>query len=89
MVKSWEISDETKSTESADIANEWFTAKFNEVLAEINDGYDKFRISDVLMTTYKLVWDEFCSWYLEWMKPTYGKPIPAADLTIVKENFEN
>ncbi len=88
LVKSWEISDDAKSTESADIANTWFTAKFNKVLAEINDGYDKFRISDVLMTTYKLVWDEFCSWYLEMVKPDYQKPIARKTYDEVIANFE-
>lgn len=88
LVKSWEISDDAKSTESADIANTWFTAKFNEVLSEINDGYDKFRISDVLMTTYKLVWDEFCSWYLEMVKPDYQKPIARKTYDEVIANFE-
>lgn len=88
LVKSWEISDDAKSTESADIANTWFTAKFNEVLTEINDGYDKFRISDVLMTTYKLVWDEFCSWYLEMVKPDYQKPIARKTYDEVIANFE-
>lgn len=88
LVKSWEISDDAKSTESADIANTWFTAKFNEVLAEINDGYDKFRISDVLMTTYKLVWDEFCSWYLEMVKPDYQKSIARKTYDEVIANFE-
>ena len=60
------------------IAIEWFNAKFNEQLAIINDLYSKYRMSEALMATYKLVWDDFCAWYLEMIKPEFveGKSLP-------------
>jgi valyl-tRNA synthetase len=60
------------------IVVEWFEAKFNEQLASINDLYGKYRMSEALMTTYKLVWDDFCAWYLEMIKPEFvdGKSLP-------------
>ncbi len=77
LIKSWEI-DEKKSAEaSAELANQWFTSEFDTTLGKINTGYEQFRISEVLMTTYKLIWDEFCSWYLEMIKPAYGESIAA------------
>ncbi|TAG54821.1 MAG: valine--tRNA ligase [Cytophagales bacterium] len=53
----------------------WFNHKFNQKLAEIEDNYDKYRISDALKGVYSLVWDDFCAWYLEMIKPEFGKPI--------------
>jgi valyl-tRNA synthetase len=69
--------------DSAKIAVEWFNAKFNSALAEINDHYTKFRLSDALMATYKLIWDDFCSWYLEMIKPDFvdGKANPVDQKT--------
>jgi valyl-tRNA synthetase len=57
------------------VAGEWFESRLNASIAELNDHYSKFRISDALLTTYKLVWDDFCAWYLEMVKPEFGKPI--------------
>ncbi len=57
------------------IAIDWFRARFNQALAEIDDHFSKFRISDALHGLYKLIWDDFCSWYLEIVKPEFGKPI--------------
>ncbi len=74
LVKGWEIDDELDgSANSSSIA--WFENRFNQGLNEINEHFDKFRISDALMATYKLVWDDFCSWYLEMVKPAYQHPI--------------
>jgi valyl-tRNA synthetase len=69
-------------------AIEWFDTKFNQQLAEINDSFDKFRISEALMSSYKLVWDDFCSWYLEMIKPGYEQPIDALTLEATKGFFE-
>jgi valyl-tRNA synthetase len=66
----------------------WFEAKLNKELAEINDLFDKFRISEALMAIYKLVWDDFCSWYLEMVKPGYEQPIDAKTLAATKDFFE-
>ncbi len=77
LVKGWEVDSTIEQPESASIAIEWFSGKLSEALAEINDSFDKFRISEALMTTYRLFWDEFSSWYLEMVKPEYQKPIDA------------
>src|SRR5690606_13443006 len=53
----------------------WYEAKLQKVLAEIEDHFEKYRISDALMAVYKLVWDDFCSWFLEMIKPGYQQPI--------------
>lgn len=62
-------------------ARDWFEARFQDALREINDHFSKFRISDALMTNYKLIWDDFCSYYLELVKPPYGE-------TIDKDTYE-
>ena len=74
LVEGWEVVA-AKPTDAATKANEWFEARFNQAVSEMDDHFSKFRISDALMTAYKLVWDDFCSWYLEAVKPTYGQPI--------------
>ena len=74
LIKGWEI-DPTIEVEDNKAAIEWFESRFNQSLLEIEDHFSKFRISDALMSTYKLVWDDFCSWYLEMIKPAYQKPI--------------
>lgn len=76
LVKGWKI-DDSLSGESNQASIIWFENRFNEALTEIEDHFTKFRISDALMATYKLVWDDFCSWYLEMIKPTYQHPIDA------------
>ncbi|SNR95141.1 valyl-tRNA synthetase [Belliella buryatensis] len=77
LVSGWEI-DSNLSGESNQAAITWFENRFNEALTEIEDHFEKFRISDALMATYKLVWDDFCSWYLEMIKPAYQAPIDPA-----------
>jgi valyl-tRNA synthetase len=74
LIKMWEVKDMEQPTSSVK-AIEWFEAKFNHELIEINASFDKFKISEALMTTYKLVWDDFCSWFLEMIKPGYEQPI--------------
>jgi len=86
LVSSWEIRD-FEQPESSQKAIEWYEAKFNKSLAEINDAFDKFRISEALMSIYKLVWDDFCSWYLEMIKPGYEQPIDAKTITVTKFYF--
>ncbi len=56
-------------------AIEWFENKLNKTIVEINDQFEKFRISDALHLIYKLIWDDFCGWYLEAIKPNYGEGI--------------
>jgi valyl-tRNA synthetase len=86
LVSAWEIK-EFDQPESSKKAVQWFRTKFNKTLEEINAAFDKFRISDALMLTYKLVWDDFCSWYLEMIKPGYEQPIDSKTLAETKEFF--
>jgi valyl-tRNA synthetase len=88
LVSSWEVRD-IEQPKSSVVAIEWFENRFQKVLIEINDLFDKFRISEALMAIYKLVWDDFCSWYLEMVKPGYEQPIDAKTLEATKSFFEN
>ena len=74
LVQGWETAD-TEQPLASKIAVEWFEAKLKEVNAEMNEQFKSYRISEALMTVYRLFWDEFSSWYLEMIKPEYGKPI--------------
>jgi valyl-tRNA synthetase len=74
LVKGWEVTTGAQPAENK-VAVDWFKSKLNQTIAELEDHFKKFRISDALMTVYKLIWDDFCSWYLEMVKPEYGKPI--------------
>ncbi|MCO5269850.1 MAG: valine--tRNA ligase [Brumimicrobium sp.] len=87
LVSGWEVK-EIEQPEYAKLAVNWFENKFNETLAHINDQFDKFRISDALMASYKLIWDDFCSWYLEMIKPEYQQPIDAKTKEQTLEFFE-
>jgi valyl-tRNA synthetase len=87
LVSSWEIKD-LEQPKSSVKAIEWFNAKFNHELNSINELFDKFKISEALMATYKLVWDDFCSWYLEMIKPGYEQPIDAKTYNATIEIFE-
>lgn len=88
LVKGWEVSDSATQPEAASIGLEWYEAKFQKVLAEIEDHFSKYRLSDALMAIYKLVWDDFCSWLLEMVKPAYGAPIDAKTYAAVIALFE-
>ncbi|MGH1386253.1 valine--tRNA ligase [Kordia sp.] len=85
----WEVSDAVEQPEVAKIAIEWYKSKFQKALAELEDQYSKYRISDALMISYKLVWDDFCSWFLEMVKPTYGSPIDKKTYDTVISLFED
>lgn len=92
LVHSWgeKVDPSLPQPESARIAVEWMQSKFNASLAELNDDYAKFRISEALMTTYKLVWDDFCAWFLEMAKPAYGSGIDSKtyqDTIVIFENL--
>ncbi|MEQ9008937.1 MAG: class I tRNA ligase family protein, partial [Ekhidna sp.] len=87
LVKGWEITETEQPAINAQ-AISWFESKLNKALTELEDHFSKFRMSDALMTVYKLVWNDFCSWYLEWIKPEYGKPIDAKTHTATTELFE-
>ncbi len=87
LVSSWQVRD-IEQPISSQVAIDWFENRFQKVLIEINDQFDKFRISDALMAIYKLVWDDFCSWYLEMIKPGYEQPIDRQTLDKTKYFFE-
>ena len=74
LVKGLEVVQASQPREN-EIAVEWFRSKLNATITELDDHFKKFRMSDALMTVYKLIWDDFCSWYLEMIKPEFGKPI--------------
>lgn len=75
LIDGWEVSLDKKQSESDVTAIKWYKSKFQKALVALEDQYGKYRISDALMTTYKLIWDDFCSWFLEMVKPAFGEPI--------------
>lgn len=75
LIKGWEVDENRPQTKAQRVSVEWYHSQFNKVLAVIEDDFNKFRISNALMATYRLIWDDFCSWYLEMIKPPYGEPI--------------
>ncbi|HOI27598.1 MAG TPA: valine--tRNA ligase [Paludibacteraceae bacterium] len=88
LVKGWEVDSKLAQPEAAKIATEWFHEKLNKTIIEINDCFDKYRISEALMAVYKLFWDEFSSWYLEMVKPAYQQPIDKATYETTLSYFE-
>jgi valyl-tRNA synthetase len=88
LIKGWEVAD-IAQPESSKVAIEWYEAKLQQTLVEIEDNFDKYRLSDALMGIYKLVWDDFCSWFLEMIKPGYQQPIDRATFDKAIEMLEN
>ena len=88
LVKGW-TTEATPQPDGPRISVDWFEARFNQALAELDDHFNKFRISDALHLIYKLVWDDFCSWYLEMIKPEFGKPIDQTTYSRTIGFFEN
>ena len=87
LIEGWAVA-EIEQPEYASIAIDWYTSKFQKVLEEIEDHFGKYRLSDALMAIYKLVWDDFCSWLLEMVKPAYGAPIDKKTLASVVHLLE-
>lgn len=75
LIMGWTVDDQIVQPDYAAVSVRWFEAKLFEEIEVLNDHFAKFRISDALMTLYKLIWDDFCSWYLEMIKPAYQQPI--------------
>ncbi|WP_396164366.1 valine--tRNA ligase [Flavobacterium sp.] len=88
LIKGWEVAD-IGQPESSKVAIEWYEAKLQQTLVEIEDNFDKYRLSDALMGIYKLVWDDFCSWFLEMIKPGYQQPIDRATFDKAIKMLEN
>ena len=89
LVSGWEVSDAINQPASSKIAIEWYQSKFQRAYAEMEDHFSKYRLSDSLMTLYKLIWDDFCSWLLEMVKPGYQQPIDRATYDAIILAFEN
>ena len=87
LIKGWEVADIVQP-ESSKVAIEWYEAKLQQTLVEIEDHFEKYRLSDALMSIYKLVWDDFCSWFLEMIKPAYQQPIDRATFDKAIEMLE-
>ncbi|MCH2200251.1 MAG: valine--tRNA ligase [Flavobacteriales bacterium] len=87
LVKGWEVAD-IEQPEAAKCGIEWMDARLAKAISEINDLYDRFKISEALMATYRLIWDDFCSWYLEMVKPIYGSPIDRTTIEATTKYFE-
>ena len=87
LIKGWEVADQ-EQTPAAKAGIHWINAKINQSLQSIESNYSKYRLSDALMTTYKLIWDDFCSNYLEIIKPPYQKPIDTVTLQQTISIFE-
>ena len=88
LVKQWPTAD-IPQPEACKTAVSWFEAKLQEVNAELNDLFSKYRISEALMAVYRLFWDEFSSWYLEMVKPAYQQPIDQLTYDATLRFFEN
>ncbi|MBK0378343.1 valine--tRNA ligase [Mucilaginibacter segetis] len=87
LVKGWEVNDKLSNPNA--IAIEWFESRFNQALTEIEENFAQYRLSEALMATYKLVWDDFCAWYLEMIKPAYQQPIDKETYNRTITLFEN
>jgi valyl-tRNA synthetase len=91
LIKVWEVA-QIEQPESSKVAVAWYEAKMQQTLIKLEEDFEKYRLSDALMTIYKLVWDDFCSWFLEIIKPGYQQPIDQATfnqtITILEVNLK-
>lgn len=88
LVKGWEVDPAAEQPRAATEAIEWFDSKLSATIAELDDLFSKFRISEALMAVYRLFWDEFSSWYLEAVKPAWQTPVDAKTLAAVERHFD-
>ncbi len=86
LLQRWKTTEQPEATHTTAI--QWFQARLDQVLEEVHGHFQQFRISDALMALYKLVWDDFCSWYLEMIKPTHGQPIAVHVYAATVDFFE-
>ncbi|NOU46228.1 MAG: valine--tRNA ligase [Bacteroidales bacterium] len=89
LVKGWKTDQTIEQPETSALAVKWFTARLNQAIAEADEHFEKYRLSDALMTLYKLTWDDFCSWYLEMIKPALNQPIDCFTYASTIELFES
>lgn len=78
LLQAWDTHEALESTDADNALLNWYENRFYQTLEAVNDHFDKYRISDAMMAIYKLVWDDYCSWLLEGLKPEYGNPVAAA-----------
>ena len=88
LINGWQVDASLAQSDCSKQAVAWFTNRFNAALAEIEDNFKNYRISEALMVAYKLFWDDFSGWYLEMIKPAYGSPCDAATMEATKKMFE-
>ncbi len=88
LVQGWNVNESLQQSEVNKVAVKWFENKLNQTILTVEDHYSKFRISDALMSIYKLFWDDYCSWYLEAVKPVYGESIDKATYEATNTFFE-
>ncbi|MBR6655813.1 MAG: valine--tRNA ligase [Alistipes sp.] len=88
LINGWQVDASLVQSDCSKQAVAWFTNRFNAALAEIEEDFNNYRISEALMVAYKLFWDDFSGWYLEMIKPAYGSPCDAATMEATKKMFE-
>ncbi|WP_308990550.1 valine--tRNA ligase [Mariniflexile litorale] len=88
LVDGWEINDTIPQPNSSKMAIDWYESKFQKALIEIEDHFSKYRLSDALMAIYKLIYDDFCGWLLEMVKPAYQQPIDGVTYKSIISIFE-
>ena len=88
LINGWNIDENLPQSSNNAVAVAWFRAKMNAALAEIEDNFNSYRISEALMVAYKLFWDDFSGWYLEIVKPAYGCPADKTTIEQTKRFFE-
>ena len=89
LIQQWEVDETLEICATATAGIDWYSAKFQQTLATIDDHFSKYRISDALMSTYRLIWDDFCSWLLEIVKPAYNTGIDRETYAKVRVLFED
>lgn len=89
LVKGWQVDKTLVQPQNAQLAGQWFEARFNQTLGQMEEHFAKYRLSDALMSAYKLSWDDFCSWYLEMIKPALNQPVDEKTYTNTILFFEN
>ncbi|MBO7188167.1 MAG: valine--tRNA ligase [Tidjanibacter sp.] len=88
LIEGWKVDEALAQSENNRLSVEWFDALLSRTLAEIDEHFEAYRISDAMMTAYKLFWDDFSGWYLEMVKPAYGSPIDSATIAATRTFFD-
>ena len=88
LVSGWSVDEKAEQSENCRLAVKWFDNLLSKTIEAVEEHYAKFRISDALMTIYKLFWDQYCAWYLELVKPAYGQPVDGRTYEAPMEFFE-